>query len=145
MISVIVPARNAERTLPRQLEALGRQDYEGAWEVLVVDNGSVDSTAIVVDRYADRVAGLRLIDAAEAVGINFARNAGVRASSGSLLLFCDADDEVRSSWVSEMVKGLAQHDAVGGHLDVETLNRKQTRRRWRQRRPASPSALQFLP
>ena len=53
-VSVVVPAYNAAATLAEQLEALAAQQYEGDWEVVVVDNGSTDGTADLARRYAGR-------------------------------------------------------------------------------------------
>ena len=56
--SVIIPCRNGESTLARQLEALARQDFVGDWEILVADNGSEDSSADLVRRYLRRMPNL---------------------------------------------------------------------------------------
>ena len=47
-LSVIVPCHNEESTLPEQLDALAAQEYDGDWEVVVVDNRSTDATAALV-------------------------------------------------------------------------------------------------
>lgn len=118
MVSVVVPCRDAEHTLALQLEALAGQTYEGRWEVVVADNGSTDGSRGVVERWAGRVPGLRVVDASERPGVSPARNAGVRASTGAVVLLCDADDVADPQWVAELASFLAggRGDLAGGAL-----------------------------
>jgi glycosyltransferase involved in cell wall biosynthesis len=120
-ISVVVPARDAAATLPAQLTALENQDFPGSWEVVVVENASTDETRDVIDTWASRRPEIRSISS-EVAGASRARNLGVRASRGRLVLLCDADDVVAPGWVSAMVEALAEHDLVGGPLEFERLN-----------------------
>ena len=119
-MSVVIPALNAAETIGTQLDALARQDVGVAWEVIVVDNGSSDGTLDVCRSYAGRLPVLRTISCA-VPGTSAARNAGAAASSGDLLLFCDADDEVAPGWVTAMVAALETSDAVGGTIENDRL------------------------
>ncbi|MGW0562182.1 glycosyltransferase [Streptomyces sp. NPDC003016] len=121
-MSVIVPARDAQATLGRQLDALARQRYAGPWEVLVVDNGSRDGTAAVVATHQRHMRQLLLADASDLPGANHARNVGCRRSQGQLLLFCDADDVVTPGWIEAMARALHHAPAVGGALERLSLN-----------------------
>lgn len=120
-VSVIMPVRNAARTVTAQLAALADQDFSGDWEVVVVDNGSTDATTEEVAAFADRLP-LRVVDAPERRGISTARNRGIAAATGDLLLFCDADDVVAEDWISQMVAAARQAALVGGRLDPTRLN-----------------------
>lgn len=88
--SVIVPAYNAQRTLPETLDAMLAQEYE-AWECVVIDDGSTDDTAMLVEDYHSRDARFRLVQQ-ENQGTACANNAGVRAARSDLLVGCAADD-----------------------------------------------------
>ncbi|WP_160311881.1 glycosyltransferase family 2 protein [Micrococcus luteus] len=100
MVSVIIPAFNAERVLGLQLDSLADQGGAPAYEVLVVDNNSTDGTAdLVRDRTSAFPVPLRLIRAAEHQGPGYARNVGVARARADLLLFADADDVVSRWWV----------------------------------------------
>ena len=87
-VSVIIPVFNGQDTLAAALDSALAQVFDGHLELVVVDDGSTDSTSIVVERYRDRV---NVVDG-QGRGTAAARNAGVRASSGEYVAFLDADD-----------------------------------------------------
>lgn len=146
LVSVVIPARNEERTLPLQLEALAGQDYAGAWEVIVADNGSADRTVATAKEWTHRVPELRIVDASGRRGINHARNVGALAARGDFLVFCDADDLAAPGWLAAMARAAPGSDLVGGFLDREALNDAATVA-WRGQYPANhlPVSLDFLP
>ena len=121
-LSVIVPCHNEESTLPEQLDALAAQEYDGDWEVVVVDNRSTDATAALVQERMATWSRLRLVTADRGQGLSHARNAGVAASRGRLLLFCDGDDVAAPGWVAALAHGLTDHPLVTGRLELERLN-----------------------
>jgi glycosyltransferase involved in cell wall biosynthesis len=108
--SVIVPARDAEATLPRTLAALADQEGAPAFEVVVADDGSSDGTAAIVER-----AGARLVRL-DGAGPAEARNAAVAAASGAVLAFCDADCYPTAGWLSAGAGALAHADLVQGRV-----------------------------
>lgn len=121
-ISVVMPCRNSSGSIGVQLSALSRQNWRSVWEVIVADNGSNDGTLDVVEQYRHGLPQLRVIDASERRGAAHARNAGVAAARGEAILFCDADDEVGTGWLSAMGQGLARCDFVAARLDTAKLN-----------------------
>jgi glycosyltransferase involved in cell wall biosynthesis len=127
-VSVVLPARNAERTLDRQLEALSRQRFDEPWELVVVDNGSVDGTMQVLDAWRTRLTNLRVLSEPRR-GANRARNTGVLAARSERILLCDADDAVSSDWIAEMSSSLDDVDMVAGRIDYVAFNPPQVRAR----------------
>jgi glycosyltransferase involved in cell wall biosynthesis len=121
-LSVIVPCHDEEDTLGAQLDALLAQDWDGSWEVIVVDNRSTDRTAALAASYAGRDVPVRVISAADGRGVAYARNAGVRASTASAVAFCDGDDVVAPGWTAAMGDALHRHELVVGTLDPDLLN-----------------------
>lgn len=122
MISIIVPVRNGLPWVEDQLHAIAAQGNDHDWELLVVDNGSTDGTAAVVDAFVEAHPWSRRVDGAGLAGAAAARNVGARAARGDLLAFCDADDVARPSWVAACVDALGSADIVAGVFDFTTLN-----------------------
>jgi glycosyltransferase involved in cell wall biosynthesis len=146
LVSVVIPVRNGEQTLPEELAALTKQTYDGAWEVVVADNGSTDGTRRVCAEWADRLPGFRVIDASDRPGSSHARNVGAAAAQGDLLAFCDADDVVDEHWLAAMVHACAEHDLVGGVQEESRLNDETIRQsRGARARRALVRPLDFLP
>ena len=104
LVSVVVPAYNAERTLKATLDSVLAQDFRD-FEIVVVNDGSTDSTKAVLDAYAARV---RVIDQTNR-GVSAARNAGVSASSGQLIAFLDSDDLWSPDKLTQSVRALADN------------------------------------
>lgn len=141
MISVIVPVRNGEPWLEGQIRALVDQEYDGAWELIIADNGSTDDSPAVARRWAERDPRVRYVDASTLRGAPAARNAGVRQSQGDLLAFCDADDVVQPGWLASCARALAEVDVVAGVFDFWSLNGLAPT----PPKPASMRQLGFLP
>jgi chlorobactene glucosyltransferase len=93
LLSIVVPARDEERSIEQALRSLLAQDY-GPLEVIVVDDGSTDGTRAILAGFAGDPR-LTVIDGAEPppgwLGKPHALHQGARASKGELLLFVDAD------------------------------------------------------
>lgn len=88
-ISVVIPAKNRARTLPRCLDSVLDQTFP-AHEVIVVDDASDDNTRAVVEGYADK--GVRLARLEVGKGAQAARNHGIRIAAGDWIAFQDSDD-----------------------------------------------------
>lgn len=106
--SIIVPAYKAESTLKRCVESVISQSYND-WELILVDDGSTDTTPSICDEYAskdNRIIALHK----ENGGVSSARNFGIEKASGDWITFLDADDEIESSFLSYFVEGSANDD-----------------------------------
>ncbi|PYN61228.1 MAG: glycosyl transferase family 2 [Candidatus Rokuibacteriota bacterium] len=123
-LSAVIPCRNAADRLPRQLEALTREKWQGGWEVVIADNGSTDGTREVAEGFRDRLPHLLVVDASARRGASYARNVGARLASGDAFLFLDADDEIAPGYLPAMADALGHHDFVAAHRDSESLNPK---------------------
>src|SRR5690606_15764736 len=100
LVSIVIPCYNHARFLGEAIESALGQTYPRV-EVVVVDDGSTDDTAAVVVRYP----AVRYVRQANA-GLAAARNAGLRASTGELLVFLDADDRLTPGALEEGLRCL---------------------------------------
>lgn len=90
LVSVITPAYNAAKTLSRTIESVRQQSHSN-WELIVIDDGSIDTTRSVVESYC--VADNRIKYLYQENGRQGkARNTGLRAANGTYVAFLDADD-----------------------------------------------------
>lgn len=121
-LSIIIPCRNAARTIGETLHALAEQAWPVEWEVIVADNGSHDDLAQVVARHKQWIPALSLVDASARHGASYARNVGVKAATGEGILFCDADDIPGSGWAVAMESALRTHGFIASRLEFEKLN-----------------------
>jgi GT2 family glycosyltransferase len=122
-VSVVVPVGRVDEDLARQLDTLAGQTYPEPWELICSLN-----TADKVERLAlEELLGqrpqlrARIVDASGLRSASHARNVGADAATGTLLLFCDADDLTEPDWIEQMVKALGSAGAVGGHLEEAQL------------------------
>lgn len=112
-VSVIVPAYNEENYLASCLRSLKGQDYTGDWEIIVVDNASTDSTAQIARSF-----GVKVVRCARK-GVVFARQAGVDAAQGDIIVQADADAVFPPGWLFGIVHRLTENPkavAVAGDV-----------------------------
>ncbi|MEX2529299.1 MAG: glycosyltransferase [Gemmatimonadota bacterium] len=118
-LSVIVPVHNGEATLEESLVALRGSDLDArAWELIVVDDASSDSSGEIARTHADRV--VTLTEGPH--GPAFARNRGAETARGDLLAFVDADVVVHGDALARLVSRLTGEPdlvAVFGAYDTE--------------------------
>jgi cellulose synthase/poly-beta-1,6-N-acetylglucosamine synthase-like glycosyltransferase len=108
MVSVIIAARDGETQLGRLMEQLGSQDYPASqMECVIVDDGLLAKARKGAEEYVARNGRFKLVDSTAGDDrLKYkkrALDAGIRASSGKILLFTDVDCQVGSAWVSTMV------------------------------------------
>lgn len=108
-VSVVVCACNAEATIGETLEALERVEYPN-YEVIVIDDGSTDETAVRASRYRAKVVSTKN------QGLAIARNLGMQLASGEIIAYVDADAYPDPQWLTHLVVTFQQNKyvAVGG-------------------------------
>ncbi len=109
-VSVVVCCYNGGRTLAQCLESLQQLRYPN-YEVILVDDGSTDDTAAIAARFPDVIAIHQ-----ENKGLSESRNVGLRAATGGIIAYTDADCFADPDWLSHLVHQLdrTKADAVGG-------------------------------
>ena len=103
-VSFVIPAYNAEATLAATLDSVLAQSY-GAWEAVVVDDGSQDATRRIAESYALRDVRIRVVHQPN-LGESGARNTGVSHCHGEWLAFLDADDWVSPEYLQILIGAL---------------------------------------
>lgn len=109
LISVVVPVYNVERYLQQCVESVLRQTYRHL-EIILVDDGSTDSSGEMCDRLAGRDDRIRVVHKRNA-GLGMARNSGLDVAKGEFVMFLDSDDFVDARMVEELYAQLKRTDA----------------------------------
>jgi glycosyltransferase involved in cell wall biosynthesis len=86
-VSVIIPTYNRAHSVNKAIDSVLAQSFKD-FEIVVVDDGSVDNTAAVLAKFGDRITVIRQQNS----GVSAARNAGIRAACGKWIAFLDSDD-----------------------------------------------------
>ena len=119
-VSVVIGTYNRQHLLVGTLGALASQEVPGslAWEIVVVDNNSTDSTAQVVAAFAETTPTPVRYVFEPRQGISHARNRGIREARGAVLAFIDDDVLPANDWVSQVVAAVErwEADGVGGRI-----------------------------
>lgn len=117
--SVIVCTRNRAESLEGCLRTVLAERPARPWELILVDNASTDDTASIIDCCIETTARVPVKHLTEErLGLSYARNLGVAAARGDLLLFTDDDVLVEPGWIDALCAGFEQEDvaAVGGQV-----------------------------
>ena len=102
LVSIIVPVYNGERTIERCLRSIQNQSYRNI-EIIVIDDGSMDHTGKVIEKYAakdERFKHIRKVNS----GVSDSRNRGMQEAKGAFLQFVDGDDWLAKQATEEFVK-----------------------------------------
>lgn len=108
-VAVVIPVWNGEKVLGRCLDALARQTLpRGAYQIIVVDNGSSDRTREIARRYL----GVELLEEPRP-GSYVARNLGIERVQAPITAFTDADCEPAPDWLEQVLRAAAANPGFG--------------------------------
>lgn len=109
LISVIIPVYNIENYVEKCILSVLAQTYENI-EIIIVNDGSTDSSPVICQKYADSDSRIVLINK-ENGGLSDARNKGLEVAKGEYLTFIDGDDFVSKDFINTLYRELVDNDA----------------------------------
>jgi glycosyltransferase involved in cell wall biosynthesis len=120
-LSIIIPAFNEERRLPQTLDRVRAYlgSHAGSYEVIVVDDGSTDGTAQLVEKMSAPWPGLRLLKNPGNRGKGYSVRHGMLDAVGEIVLFTDADLSAPIEEADKLFVALKTHDAAIGSRNVD--------------------------
>jgi len=115
MISIIVPAYNAEKYIEKLIQSLLNQNYEKDFEIIIINNNSNDKTKEILDKYKNKIIYLEQNKTASSY---VSRNMGIKKAKGDIIAFTDSDCIVDKDWLINGEKSLKHNmaDIVGGRV-----------------------------
>lgn len=120
LISVIIPAYNAEKTIERCLNSVINQTYNNL-EIIVVNDGSTDNTETVVKSLAAVDGRVRLITI-ENGGVSHARNTGIDSAKGEYITFVDSDDYIDDSMYESLLNLIKKYNVKIAHCSYKNVD-----------------------
>ncbi len=108
LLSVVIPAYNAQNFIKESLDALLEQTYRNI-EIIVVDDGSTDNTYTICQEYAKRDNRIKVYTHAN-VGVSATRNEGMDHATGEYIIFCDADDCPEPQLAERYIEAIEEWD-----------------------------------
>lgn len=109
LISVIIPCFNVEKYIDRCMESVINQTYRYL-EIILVDDGSTDSTGEICDRYSQMDKRIKVVHKKNG-GLSSARNAGLAVATGAYIGFVDSDDWIEHDFYSYLYNLIVQYQA----------------------------------
>ena len=119
MVSIIIPAYNAEATIDRCINSVVNQSY-GELDIIIVDDGSVDRTLKKCELWKERDKRIRVYHLLNS-GVSHARNYGICKAKGEYLAFIDSDDEIEKEYINELFLAIKKNKSdisICGYTDV---------------------------
>lgn len=112
-ISIIIPTYNREKFIAEAIRSVIDQEYDGAIEILISDDGSSDSTLKIAESFGDKVTILRKPENCITQGVSSTRNRGIKASSQPYISFLDSDDFFLPGHLKKISSALESNQNIG--------------------------------
>lgn len=119
LISIIIPAYNIENYIEKTLDSVLAQTYDSL-EIIVVNDGSKDNTAAIIDSYAQKDNRIKVIHK-ENGGVTSARLAGIAAATGDYIGFVDGDDYIEPNMFELLVNNAINYNADISHCGYQMV------------------------
>ena len=110
MVSILIPAYNAEKTINRCIDSILYQTYQNI-EIIIANDGSTDGTLSILSDYAEKDKRILICNQANK-GVSAARNTCLKNAHGEFILYVDADDWIESNMIQRMLELINDADIV---------------------------------
>ena len=132
MVSILIPCYNSEDYIRKCLQSIQRQTYK-EWEVIIIDDGSIDSTAQICKEFEKSDNRIKLYRI-ENQGVANARNLALSKATGEYVTFVDSDDVISEYYIESLLNLLIENNAdisvcnyieQKGQNDITTMNNEE--------------------
>lgn len=117
--TVVMPAYGVEKYIDRAISSIRKQTFED-WEIIVVDDCTMDRSGEIAERYAAEDSRIRVLHHEKNQGLSPARNTGTRAASGKYIWYMDPDDYVDADLLEQVYHSIERSPAqvvLFGHVE----------------------------
>ncbi|CAH1597086.1 Putative N-acetylgalactosaminyl-diphosphoundecaprenol glucuronosyltransferase [Vibrio owensii] len=108
-VSIVMPAHNSGKYIAESIQSVLAQTYEN-WELIIVDDRSVDDTWKIINNYADKHDNIRVYQNKENLGAGATRNYAIEKAKGRFIAFLDSDDLWAEDKLSEQIAFMLEND-----------------------------------
>lgn len=128
LISIIITTHNREDLLPRAINSVLKQTYRNI-EIIIVDDGSSDSTENIVQNYLNQHKNIKYIKHEKALGGNAARNSGIKNANGIFVSGLDDDDEFTPNRIETLINNYSDEFSLitSRNIKVTKTNKIKTK------------------
>lgn len=123
LVSVIMPAYNAAGFIAESIRSVQQQSHK-EWELLVIDDASIDETSETVKQLQAEDPRIKLHNLPANQGAGFARNIGIKAATGDYISFLDADDLWRSEKLEKQLRFMQEEQVEVCYSSYELIDEK---------------------
>lgn len=131
LVSIIMPAYNVDEYIEESIRSIQAQTYPN-WELIVVNDGSTDTTQAVVERLASQDSRIRLVTQPNG-GVSRARNRGLELARGEYISFLDGDDLWEPTFLRELIDAKKRANVGMAYCGYDHFYAGKFRRKYRYR------------
>lgn len=120
LVSIIIPVYNVEIYLRKCIDSVLKNTYKHI-EIILVDDGSLDSSSSICDEYQKKYQNVKVIHKTNG-GLSSARNSGLEIAEGKYILFIDSDDYISEDFIQDLVNTMIKSDVEVVQSNFEKIN-----------------------
>ena len=113
-ITIILPVRNAERTIDTTIQYLLNVEYpRDKMEIIFADGGSTDKTKDIINKWQEKYSFIKVVDVPDSKSPGHARNAALKVAKGEYIFFTDGDCAPHKDWIEKMLEPFTKDPEIG--------------------------------